>query len=87
MRPVKTVLYKTLAEAEFEAKRADARFVSESPRDSPRAFPTSPPYVARLIWLILVVALGERARADISRLLDPLVIGARMRERLSRMTR
>jgi glycosyltransferase involved in cell wall biosynthesis len=32
-------------------------------------------------------ALGERAQADISRLLDPLVIGARMRERLSRMTR
>jgi glycosyltransferase involved in cell wall biosynthesis len=31
-------------------------------------------------------ALGERARADVSRLLDPSIIGARMRERLSRMT-
>jgi glycosyltransferase involved in cell wall biosynthesis len=31
-------------------------------------------------------ALGERARADVWRLLDPSLIGARMRERLSRMT-
>jgi glycosyltransferase involved in cell wall biosynthesis len=31
-------------------------------------------------------ALGERARADVSRRLDPLAIGSRMRERLSRMT-
>jgi glycosyltransferase involved in cell wall biosynthesis len=32
-------------------------------------------------------ALGERARVDVSRMLDPLVIGARMRERLWQMTR
>jgi glycosyltransferase involved in cell wall biosynthesis len=31
-------------------------------------------------------ALDERARADVSRRLDPLAIGSRMRERLSRMT-